>query len=164
MSYSGLFVETGWVPEPSKDKDLMDFYVDDVSCSYEADSGIIENGGFGSWFSPMADAGWQRELRSYRYRCSMEHTVYWQKTEWQQGMTMQNLTGKVNAGRKYKVAAKVKYTSGPDSRDFAFTFRYGDGTFKNAQIATVKKNEWTLIRRKLQDSGRCRYVRCLCIS
>ena len=146
MSYSGLFVETGWVPEPSKDKDLMDFYVDDVSCSYEANYGIIENGGFESGLAPwqMQDGEGNLEVTDTDAASGTYSVLAKDRVATGNG-PMQNLTGKVNAGRKYKVAAKVKYTSGPDSRDFAFTFRYGDGTFKNAKIATVKKNEWTLI-------------------
>ena len=118
----------------------MDFYVDDVSCSYEANYGIIENGGFESGLAPwqMQDGKGKLEVTDADAASGTYSVLAKDRVATGNG-PMQNLTGKVNAGRKYKVAAKVKYTSGPDSRDFAFTFRYGDGTFKNAKIATVKK-------------------------
>ena len=70
----------------------------------------------------MADAGWQRELEvTDADAASGTYSVLAKDRVATGNGPMQNLTGKVNAGRKYKVAAKVKYTSGPDSRDFAFT-------------------------------------------
>lgn len=103
MSYSGLFVETGWVPEPSKDKDLMDFYVDDVSCSYEANYGIIENGGFESGLDPwqMQDGKGKLEVTDAD-AASGTHSVLAKDRVATGNGPMQNLTGKVNAGRKYK--------------------------------------------------------------
>lgn len=146
LSYSGIFVETSWVPEPTEENDLMDFYVDDVSCSYMEDYGLIINGGFESGLEPWQVQDGEASLTvtdddAASGSCSLLTT---ERKATGSG-PMQDLTGKVEAGKTYQVTAKVKYTTGPDSRDFAFTFRYPGGKYENAKITTVKRGEWTTI-------------------
>lgn len=66
----------------------------------------------------------------------------------------QNITGKVEAGKTYKVSAKVQYrqdssdsnsTSYPSKKTFLMTIRYGDGTNVNIGSVTAEKGAWGTI-------------------
>lgn len=60
----------------------------------------------------------------------------------------QNYTKKLVSGERYHVSFKVKYTEGPDTKDFILTARKlnnGNTSYENLISATVTKNEWTEI-------------------
>ncbi len=66
----------------------------------------------------------------------------------------QDLTGRVQAGKTYHVAAKVQYKQDdsdsnsakyPAEKTFLMTLRYGDGTYENIGTVTAKKGEWGAI-------------------
>ena len=63
---------------------------------------------------------------------------------------MQDLTGKVQPGQKLHISAKVKYTTGPDTRKFNVTMQYGTNDFAGTDPAVgyvdVKKGEWNTIQ------------------
>ena len=60
---------------------------------------------------------------------------------------MQDLSGKLTAGRKYKITGRVKYTTGPSNRTFEVDYQYGTKwqertTFKQF---SVKKGKWAQV-------------------
>lgn len=58
---------------------------------------------------------------------------------------MQDLSGKLTAGKKYKVTGRIKYTTGPDNKEFQIWYQYG-GSFENrtqARSVSAKKGKWT---------------------
>lgn len=59
----------------------------------------------------------------------------------------QDITGEILPGKTYKVTAKVKYTDGPDTRDFFVSVRNGvDWTgITNMAPGTITKGEWGTI-------------------
>lgn len=57
----------------------------------------------------------------------------------------QNITGKVQAGKTYTVSARVKYKSGPATKQFFITNFYGGGSYTNLAGATIPKNTWGTI-------------------
>lgn len=66
----------------------------------------------------------------------------------------QDITGRVSAGKTYKVSAKVQYKQDesdavssqyPAEKKFFMTIRYGDNTYANMGSVTAKKGEWGTI-------------------
>lgn len=60
----------------------------------------------------------------------------------------QSFTNKLISDERYFVSFKVKYTEGPDSKDFVLTARKlsnGETSYENLISAKIKKNEWTEI-------------------
>ena len=114
---------------------------------------LIVNGGFES-----GTDGW--EMRAFNGPASMEVTsedkasgesslLVYDKTNTTSG-PMQDLTGKVQPGQKLHISAKVKYTTGPDTRKFNVTMQYGTNDYAGTDPAVgyvdVKKGEWNTIQ------------------
>ncbi|NLJ96045.1 MAG: hypothetical protein GX321_02735 [Clostridiales bacterium] len=59
----------------------------------------------------------------------------------------QSITGEIEPGVTYKVSAKVKYTTGPDVRDFNVSVQNGpDWTYISIMATgTITKGEWGLV-------------------
>ena len=60
---------------------------------------------------------------------------------------MQDLSGKLEAGKKYKITGRVKYTAGPSNRNFEICYQHGATweqrtTFKSF---AVKKGKWAQV-------------------
>ncbi|BAJ33142.1 MULTISPECIES: family 43 glycosylhydrolase [Kitasatospora] len=61
---------------------------------------------------------------------------------------MQDLSGKVRAGRSYTVTARVKYDdpAAPAAKQFFATMHYGGATYTNLGTVTVPRGQWGLLR------------------
>nr|BFE60889.1 family 43 glycosylhydrolase [Dactylosporangium thailandense] len=61
---------------------------------------------------------------------------------------MQDLSGKVQAGKAYTVTARVKYEnpSSPATKQFFVTMHYGGSTYTNLGTVTVPRGQWGLIQ------------------
>ena len=60
----------------------------------------------------------------------------------------QNFTKRIEPGERYTASFKVKYTDGPDNKEFILTARKvsaGETSYQNLVRGTVNKNEWTEI-------------------
>lgn len=60
----------------------------------------------------------------------------------------QNFTGKLNEGQRYKASFRIKFTEGPESKEFLLTAKKvnsGETSYEKLISGTVKKNEWTEI-------------------
>ena len=57
---------------------------------------------------------------------------------------MQDLSQKLTPGRRYKITGRVKYTTGPDSRDFEICYQYGKTWQERTTVKkiSVKKDRW----------------------
>lgn len=134
-----IFIETSWTSQQDPDKDLMDFYVDDVSfVDMTADPNIIKNGQFDSdlesWTNTWAsNVKWNNDGTAHVY----------ERTNTGGGIKHE-LSGKVKAGEKYKFSAKVKYDDGPDSKYFNYTL-HTKGDIKIMGSANITKGEWGVI-------------------
>lgn len=154
-----MFFETGWVASTTADNDLMDFYVDDVSVTYnksdlpdeEEDDNIIKNGSFEkgttNWtgfengtIEIVDDADGAQDGSKY--------IVAVNRTACAQGPS-QDVSNKLSAGSTYVVSAWVKYTAkdAVDSKSFNMTIQNGPNYQyrKVIKSATAKKGEWTQI-------------------
>lgn len=154
-----MFFETGWVASTTADNDLMDFYVDDVSVTYnksdlpdeEEDDNIIKNGSFEkgttNWtgfengtIEIVDDADGAQDGSKYIAAVN--------RTACAQGPS-QDVSNKLSAGSTYVVSAWVKYTAkdAVDSKSFNMTIQNGPNYQYRKVInsATAKKGEWTQI-------------------
>ncbi|WP_051732974.1 OmpL47-type beta-barrel domain-containing protein [Kitasatospora phosalacinea] len=61
---------------------------------------------------------------------------------------MQDVSGKVKAGRSYTVTARVKYDdpAAPAAKQFFATMHYGGATYTNLGTVTVPRGQWGLVR------------------
>ncbi|NUT48650.1 MAG: family 43 glycosylhydrolase [Saccharothrix sp.] len=61
---------------------------------------------------------------------------------------MQDLAGKVEAGKTYTVTARVKYENpaSPATKQFFVTMHYGGSTYTNLGTGTVPRGEWGLLQ------------------
>ncbi|MEO3808032.1 family 43 glycosylhydrolase [Sphaerisporangium sp. B11E5] len=61
---------------------------------------------------------------------------------------MQDLSGKVQAGKTYSVTARVKYENagGPATKQFFVTMHYGGSTYTNLGTVTAPRGQWGLIQ------------------
>lgn len=60
---------------------------------------------------------------------------------------MQDLKGKLETGKKYKITGRVKYTTGPNNRNFEVCYQYG-ATFNERttfKSFAVKKGKWAQV-------------------
>ncbi|VDG73945.1 beta-xylosidase [Clostridium carnis] len=134
-----IFIETSWTPEQDKNKDLMDFYVDDVSfVDMTVDANIIKNGEFDSDIESW-EGTWAGKVK-----WNDDGVVHVYDRTRTGGGPLQPLSGKVKAGEKYKFSAKVKYDDGPDSKYFNYTI-HTNGDTKVMGSANITKGEWGVI-------------------
>ena len=61
---------------------------------------------------------------------------------------MQDVSGKVQAGKTYTVTARVKYEnpSSPATKQFFITMHYGGGTYTNLGTGTPSRGQWGLLQ------------------
>ncbi|NHC15100.1 family 43 glycosylhydrolase [Motilibacter deserti] len=61
---------------------------------------------------------------------------------------MQDVSGRVVAGRTYTVTARVKYTNpaSPATKQFFVTMHYGGATYTNLGTVTVPRGQWGLVQ------------------
>ena len=145
-----VFFETPWAQKPSKDEDLMDFYVDDVSMTEETgDTEIAENGsvedGITGW------TAYEHEERTGDDRVGVEETsdahsgksavkaVNRKHTNDGPGQVYEDT---FKEGYTYNFSAWVKQDQ-VDSKTLSMTIRKGKGeTFTTLASAEAKKGEW----------------------
>lgn len=163
-----IFIETPWTAEPTAENDLMDFWMDDFSLTTEqeeaggdapggdtpapkADDNLVQlitNGGL-----ETGDAdGWQ-VMRTEKAELEVvtedpASGKYCLKVKNRQscgGGACQDLSGRLVKGKTYKVTGKVKYTTGPDTKQINVTFENGDNYNWREDLIKIqaKKGEWT---------------------
>ncbi len=144
-----VFFETPWAQNPSKENDLMDFYVDDMSMTYETgDAELVENGdaenGAEGWTTYEHEAGKNADLKIVETddaHSGKKALKVVNRTLTNDGFG-QKFENEFKEGYTYKFSAWVKQDS-VDSQDIALSIRKGTGqAFTTIDIKTVKKGEW----------------------
>ncbi|MCW6003988.1 family 43 glycosylhydrolase [Micromonospora sp. CPCC 205371] len=114
-----------------------------------ADANLVVNGGFedglAGWFSnPAGSATLSPTTDAYTGAGAVLVT---DRTNTSSG-PMQDLSGKVRAGRIYSVTARVKYEdpTSPATKAFVVTMHYGGSSYTNLGSVTVPRGQWGLIR------------------
>lgn len=158
-----MFFETGWVASPTADNDKMDFYVDDVSVTYnksdlpdeEEDdnlielitNGDVETGNTTGWRSTPGEKNATlkavtEEGASGNYCLSVTD----RKTT---GVgACQDISGKLKFGKTYTISGKLKYTTGPDTKKFVVTIQNGKDFNWRENLVTINatKDEWATFK------------------
>ncbi|MEY8515514.1 family 43 glycosylhydrolase [Lachnospiraceae bacterium 29-84] len=160
-SSNRLFVETPWAGSPDTDQDLMDYYLDDLSMTYEkaaeeekppvADDSIIElieNGGFETgdttgWQVTRTESG-ELEVTS-EDKASGEYSMHIFNRQNCGAGACQDISGKLVMGKTYTISGKLKYTTGPATKQFYITIENGDNYNWRENLVSIhaKKGEWT---------------------
>jgi arabinoxylan arabinofuranohydrolase len=110
---------------------------------------LIVNGGFedglANWFSNTAGSA-TLSPTSDTYSGSGAALVT-SRTNTSSG-PMQDVSGKVQAGRIYSVTARVKYEdpNSPATKAFVVTMHYGGSSYTNLGSVTVTRGQWGLIK------------------
>ncbi len=159
-----FFIETPWKGQPTAEEDLMDYYLDDISMTYEKKAGeeeepkpdpgdgslveVIENGGF-----ETGDAtGWQMtrtesgELEVVTdEKASGDYSIHAFNRKNCGAGPCQNISGRLKRGKTYTISGKIKYTTGPDTKQFYVTIENGDNYNWRENLVSIhaRKGEWT---------------------
>lgn len=148
LSAPRFFIGSSWAPRPDQDKDLMDFYVDDVSVVDKSVAELIVNGGFenglDAWsVHDTADIS----ISSDVYHSGSGSLHITNRTATGAG-AQQYLTGKMMPGKVYRVSAKVRYDAATAPETRAFNICFQDGDWQTIEImgsGTITKGQWGTI-------------------
>ena len=163
-----MFFETGWVASTTADNDLMDFYVDDVSVTYnksdlpdeEEDNlielitnGDVETGNTIGWRStpqePDAKGEKSAVLTAVKEEGASGNYCLSVADRLTTGMgACQDISGKLEFGKTYTISGKLKYTTGPDTKKFIVTIQNGDNYNWRENLVTINatKGEWATFK------------------
>ncbi|MBM0224569.1 MULTISPECIES: family 43 glycosylhydrolase [Micromonospora] len=117
-----------------------------------ASPNLIVNGGFedglASWFANDGNASDTATLSTTTDAYSGTGAVLVTNRSTTGSGPMQNLSGKVQAGKTYLVTARVKYENpnSPATKQFFITMHYGGSTYTNLGTVTVPRGQWGLIQ------------------
>ena len=165
-----MFFETGWVPSATADNDLMDFYVDDVSVTYNKSdlpdekendnlielikNGDIETGNTDGWRSTPQEPDPKAEEQSVVLKAVEGEGAsgkYCLSVDGRKSNGMgacQDISGKLEFGKTYTISGKLKYTTGPDTKKFFVTIQNGNDFNWRENLVTINatKGEWATFK------------------
>ena len=164
-----MFFETGWVPSATADNDLMDFYVDDVSVTYNKSdlpdeeendnlielitNGDVETGNTDGWRStpqePKPEDEQKATLTAVAEEGASGNYCLSVADRLTTGMgACQDISGKLEFGKTYTISGKLKYTTGPDNKKFYVTIQNGDNYNWRENLVTINatKGEWATFK------------------
>lgn len=162
-----FFIETPWASTTDATKDLMDYYLDDISITYEktTDSGntpgtgdpaeddsmiqLITNGGVeqgktDGWTSTPGEAAVTLTAETGVEGATGSYVLHVAGRKSTGAGACQNISGKLKWGKTYTISGKLKYTTGPDTKDFYVTIQNGTDHRYRENVVTIKatKGEW----------------------
>lgn len=165
-----MFFETGWVQTATADNDLMDFYVDDVSVTYNKSdlpdeeendnlielikNGDIETGNTDGWRSTPQEPDPKAEEQSVELKAVEGEGAsgkYCLSVDGRKSNGMgacQDISGKLEFGKTYTISGKLKYTTGPDTKKFFVTIQNGNDFNWRENLVTINatKGEWATFK------------------
>jgi len=164
-----MFFETGWVPSATAENDLMDFYVDDVSVTYNKSdlpdeeendnlielitNGDVETGNTNGWRSTPQEPDAKDEKSATLTAVEGEGASgkYCLSVDGRKSNGMgacQDLSGKLEFGKTYTISGKLKYKTGPATKKFYVTIQNGDDFNWRENLVTINatKGEWATFK------------------
>lgn len=143
MSNVTVFIETPYVSNPAPANDLMTFYVDDISMKESVS--VIENGGFENGYDKWTTIGNATLNLGYVTKYSGNHSMQAKDRKATAAGPLQDITGKVQKGQKYKVSARFYFTEGSRAQQtFNICIKSGSKISIMAG-ANVSKGNWGLV-------------------
>ena len=164
-----MFFETGWVPSATAENDLMDFYVDDVSVTYNKSdlpdeeendnlielitNGDVETGKTTGWRSTPQEPDAKDEKSATLTAVEGEGASgkYCLSVDGRKSTGMgacQDISGKLEFGKTYTISGKLKYKTGPATKKFMVTIQNGDDYNWRENLVTINatKGEWATFK------------------
>ena len=164
-----MFFETGWVPSATAENDLMDFYVDDVSVTYNKSdlpdeeendnlielitNGDVETGNTDGWRSTPQEPDAKDEKSAVLTAVEGEGASgkYCLSVDGRSTTGMgacQDISGKLEFGKTYTISGKLKYKTGPATKKFYVTIQNGDDYNWRENLVTINatKGEWATFK------------------
>ena len=165
-----MFFETGWVPSATAENDLMDFYVDDVSVTYNKSdlpdeeendnlielitNGDVETGDTTGWRSTPQEPGpGDKEQKADLAAVTGEGESgnYCLSVDGRKSNGMgacQDISGKLEFGKTYTISGKLKYTTGPATKTFFVTIQNGNDFNWRENLVTINatKGKWATFK------------------
>lgn len=164
---NGFANETNAAKDPATH--LMDYYLDDVSITYQKPAGSgddpgddpgndpgtsgdllqlitngdIEKGTTDGWeITPGEKSGNIAAVKTDK--ANGEYSLFVSGRETMGTGACQDLSGKMKVGKKYTISGKLKYTTGPDTKEFLVTIQHGSSYLYRQNIVHIqaKKGEW----------------------
>ena len=154
ISATAIFLETVWAASPNANNDLMDFYVDDVSV-------VAQSVPVGDPDNMMVNGAFESNLDDWTGRedCTLtldtEEKVSGKSSVKVTDRTatgsgpQQDVSNLFNTGDTVSISYNVKYTTGPDTRQFYIT-AYDGTNYTNLVGGAANKGEWTNISGSFQ--------------
>ena len=160
LSQSFVFVETPWKPEPDKDEDLFDFYVDNISVKETFvpdisntppettdEDELLLNGTFEEEDTSVWTTHNSATLTVTNDKAATgTRSVYVTNRDTTGAGPMQDITGKVTQSGEYEFSAKIFYddANAPASKRFQICI-VNNGDIKVAAGGEIQKGEWGTI-------------------
>ncbi|MCI7129240.1 MAG: family 43 glycosylhydrolase [Lachnospiraceae bacterium] len=168
-----FFIETPYANLANANTDLMDYYLDDISITYEkvvdsgdtpgtdpgtdipvADdslielitNGDIESGARDGWIvTPGENDGATLTAVTDADGATGNYALYVSDRKSTGAGACQNISGKLKWGKTYTISGKLKYTTGPDTKKFYVTIQNGTDYNYRENVVTIEatKNQWT---------------------
>lgn len=148
MNEPQIMIAPSWSLAFDPDKDLMDFYVDEVSFIDTSVPELIVNGSFENGLEQWSAHDTASLAVTDETSTHGANSLYVSGRTATGAGAQQYLTGKMRPGRVYQVFAKVKYDapSAPETRDFNICFQDGDWqTIEIMGSGTITKGEWGVV-------------------
>lgn len=158
-----MFFETGWVQTATADNDLMDFYVDDVSVTYNKSdlpdeeendnlielitNGDVETRDTTGWRSTPGERN--ATLRAVAGEgASGNYCLSVADRQTTGTGACQDISGKLEFGKTYTISGKLKYKTGPDTKKFMVTIQNGNNYNWRENLVTINatKGEWATFK------------------
>ena len=152
-----MFFETSYANPVVAENDLMDYYLDDVSVTYERPvssggesenliqlfkNGDVETGTTEGWTTTPGEVCSIEATNTEK--ANGEYSIYVKDRNGTGAGACQDISGKLVWGKTYKISGKLKYTVGPDTKKFIVTiqngpdYQYRDNVFNINAV----KGEW----------------------
>ncbi len=134
-----------------------DYYVDDVSVTYERPvssggeqenliqlfkNGDVETGTTEGWTTTPGEKCSIEATNTEK--ANGEYSIYVKDREGTGAGACQDISGKLKMGKTYKISGKLKYTVGPDSKKFIVTIQNGPNYNYRENVVNINavKGEW----------------------
>lgn len=152
-----LFFETSCADPVVAENDLMDYYLDDVSVTYERPvsssgeqenliqlfkNGDVETGTTDGWTTTPGETCSIEATNTEK--ANGEYSIYAKDRAGTGAGACQDISGKLVMGKTYKISGKLKYTDGPDNKKFIVTIQNGPNFNYRDNVVNINavKGEW----------------------
>lgn len=148
LSQNFIFIETTYANPADPETDLMDFYVDDVSfVDISERPNLLKNSDFEDGLEPWTNYGDASIEVTDKESYSGANSLFISDRQLTTNGPKQDITGMIETETNYEFSAWIKYTDGPDEKEFNYNIQHGS-SWEGIEVmasSTITKGEWGLI-------------------